>query len=411
MNDRRQAGITALATATVLALAGTADARLAAPPTNSSPPTISGLAQQGQTLTAANGTWSGTEPVTYTYTWQRCDKDGGRCREIRGATSATYVLTRDDVNHTLRVTVTARNAEATNSALSSVTGVVTAAPAAGAPVNAALPAVSGTAQENQTLTTTTGAWSGAGPITYNYTWERCDTSGGNCGNISGSNHPTYKLVKADVGKTIRVEVAAKNSGGTTKATSAATGVVGAAAPPASVTLSASTMQDVYGSPVTLSGKISTGQGGQTVTIQAQPYGTAKLDRIGTASTAGDGSWSFRTKPSIQTAYQAQWSGASSATLTVGVKPLVTFHVISGGRFSTKVVAGRSFAAKSVQFQRRSAFGQWVTLKRAKLGSGSSAIFRAVVPKGTSNLRIAFSVNQAGAGYLGGASRTIIYHRS
>jgi hypothetical protein len=32
-------------------------------------------------------------------------------------------------------------------------------------------------------------------------------------------------------------------------------------------------------------------------------------------------------------------------------------------------------------------------------------------EGNLHLRIAFSVNQAGAGYLGGTSRTIIYHRS
>jgi hypothetical protein len=393
-----------------LAVAVTAAARLTAAPTNSSPPTISGTAQQGQTLTTTNGTWSGTEPITYIYAWQRCDNKGGHCADIKNATSATYVLAKEDVNHTLRVAVSAKNAEGTNTALSAVTGVVTAAPVAGAPVNTALPTISGTAQENQTLTTTTGAWSGAGPITFTYTWERCDTTGGHCGNIGGSNHPTYKLVKADVGKTIRVEVAAKNSAGTTKATSAATGVVGAAVT-ASLTLSVSTAQDLYGVPVTLSGKISTAQAGQTVTIAAQPYGTPKLDKLGTASTASDGSWSFKTKPSIQTAYQAQWNGANSATVTVGVKPLVTFHVITGGRFSTKVAAGRSFAGKLVQLQRRSRFGQWVTLKRVKLGSSSNAIFRAVVPKGTSTLRMAFSVNQAGAGYLGGTSRTIVYHRS
>jgi hypothetical protein len=84
-------------------------------------------------------------------------------------------------------------------------------------------------------------------------------------------------------------------------------------------------------------------------------------------------------------------------------------VVSGGRFSTKVVAGKSFAGKQVQLQRRSGLGQWVIIKRVKLGSGSSAIFRAAVQKGTSSLRIAFSVNQAGAGYLGSTSRTIVYH--
>ena len=94
-----------------------------------------------------------------------------------------------------------------------------------------------------------------------------------------------------------------------------------------------------------------------------------------------------------------------------MKPLVTFHAITGKRFSSKVLAGRSFAGKTIQLQRRSSLGQWVIIKRVRLGSTSSAIFRATLPKGTSSLRIAFSVNQAGAGYLGGISRTIVYHNA
>jgi hypothetical protein len=399
----------ALAVALALVVTVAAGARLAAAPTNSAPPTISGTTQTGQTLTASTGTWSSTDAITYSYSWQRCDNHGNKCGDVHGATAATYLLGNPDVNHTLRVTVTAKNAEGQNQALSAVTGVVTAAPAPGAPVNTAAPTISGTPQEAQTLTATTGSWNGAG-IAYSYTWEQCDAAGNNCKNIGGSNHPTYKVAKGDVGKTLRVAVTAKNPGGSATATSAQTAVVLSAAPPASVTLSASTFQNVYGTALTLSGKISSAQGGQTVTINAQPYGTASLAKLGTASTNADGTWSFTTKPGIQTAYQAQWNSASSQTLTVGVKPLVTFHVITGGRFSTKVVAGKSFEGKQVQLQRRSGLGQWVIIKRVKLGSGSNAVFRAAIPTGTSSLRIAFSVNQAGAGYLGSTSRTIVYHR-
>jgi hypothetical protein len=41
---------------------------------------------------------------------------------------------------------------------------------------------------------------------------------------------------------------------------------------------------------------------------------------------------------------------------------------------------------------------------------SSAALKASLPLGTSALRFAFSVNQAGAGYLAGFSRTLVYHR-
>lgn len=128
-------------------------------------------------------------------------------------------------------------------------------------------------------------------------------------------------------------------------------------------------------------------------------------------TGTNGAWSLSTKPTIQTSYQARWGDAASPALTVGVKPLVTFHVITGNRFSTRVVAGHSFTGRYVQLQRRSSLGQWVTLKRVKLGTSSNAIFRATLPKGTSTPRIAISVNQTGTGYLGGISRTIVYHHA
>jgi hypothetical protein len=86
-------------------------------------------------------------------------------------------------------------------------------------------------------------------------------------------------------------------------------------------------------------------------------------------------------------------------------PLVTFHLITHKRFSTRVVAARSFAGKLVQFQRL-ANGRWVTIKRLRLGANSGAIFRTKLHE-SSNLRMAFSVNQAGPGYLGGVSRTLV----
>jgi len=183
---------------------------------------------------------------------------------------------------------------------------------------------------------------------------------------------------------------------------------GAAA--ASVSLAASTLQAVYNTPVTLTGTISNRQAGEKVTIQAQKYGENNFTKLADVMTVANGAWSYTARPTIRTVFQSMWGKQASTQVTVGVKPLVTFHVLAGNRFSTKVVAAHAFTSKLVQLQRRSSLGQWVTLKRVKLNSSSAAIFKATLPKGTSSLRIAFSVNQAGAGYLGSTSRTIVYHR-
>jgi len=100
-------------------------ATAAGAPANTSPPTISGTPQQGQTLTANRGTWGGGQPQTYTYQWRRCDSVGGSCVNITsGGTGSTYVPTADDVGHTLRVRVTARNSVGARSSTSTPTGVV-----------------------------------------------------------------------------------------------------------------------------------------------------------------------------------------------------------------------------------------------------------------------------------------------
>ena len=114
----------------------------ATPPSNTSPPTVSGTVQKGQQLHAEPGSWSGSTPIGFAYRWQRCNAGGGSCSNIGGATHRDYTLGSADVGHTVRVVVTASNSAGSATAASSPTAVV-AAPQA--PANTVPPTISGDA--------------------------------------------------------------------------------------------------------------------------------------------------------------------------------------------------------------------------------------------------------------------------
>ena len=192
------------------------------PPTNTALPAITGTTEEGQTLTSSKGSWTGS-PTGYAYQWQNCNSAGESCTNISGATASTYKLTATDVGHTIRAAVTATNAGGSGKATSAQTTTVTPQP----PANTALPAVTGTTEEGQTLTSSKGTWTGS-PTGYSYQWQDCNSSGEACTNISGATATTYKLTATDVGHTIRAAVTATNAGGSGKATSTKTATVVAA---------------------------------------------------------------------------------------------------------------------------------------------------------------------------------------
>jgi hypothetical protein len=78
------------------------------PPSEATPPLVSGTSSEGDTLEVTDDTWDGYPSPSLSYQWQRCAY-GGSCSDIADANGQTYALSSSDVGDTLDVVVTATN--------------------------------------------------------------------------------------------------------------------------------------------------------------------------------------------------------------------------------------------------------------------------------------------------------------
>jgi hypothetical protein len=189
------------------------------PPKNVSYPTITLATGDsspvlGHFLIASIGTWDGAFPISYKYQWKRCDAAdpvNGVCVEITGATSSFYTPTASDVGKRLRIQVTATNTQGTTPQNSEVTAPTIAL----TPVNRATPQIVGDNVVDQTLSLTGGRWEGSTPITFTYSWRRCNPVGdlATCVQIPGATEATYLPTVADIGFSIRVWITGTNPAG------------------------------------------------------------------------------------------------------------------------------------------------------------------------------------------------------
>jgi hypothetical protein len=246
-------------------------------PTNTVRPALIGTPEVGNTLTATTGVWAG-EPTEFTYQWEDClsSRAGTSCNAIDGANAPSYTLGSQDVGLKALVTVEAINAAGSAVANSETSKRVapetteppptepppTEPPPVEAPTNTSPPAIGGSPVEGQTLTTSTGAWSGS-PTSYSYRWQDCDSSGANCVNTAGVT-ATYRLAASDVGHKVRIVVTASNEGGSTGATSTATAVVTAGVVNTGCTTTISSG---------LQSAIQSAQAGSTICLNAGNYGS------------------------------------------------------------------------------------------------------------------------------------------
>jgi plastocyanin len=187
-----------------------------------------------------------------------------------------------------------------------------------------------------------------------------------------------------------------------------TGKVVVKGPPPAVTIGTATPIINYGQTTHVAGTVSSGKAGETVTVWAQPYGTVSPVQVATLMTAANGVWDLVVKPSLLTTYFARWKSLASQPVGVQVRPTIAFS--ASKRFgSVKVKADRPLKGKKVYLQKFTRFHEWVKVRGVILGNGSAKYFRLGLPRGGHRyaVRIFMSLNQAGAGYLDGFSRTVI----
>ena len=165
-------------------------------------PTISGLPQVGETLTAETSGIAdadGLTKVSFSYQW--LSSDGNADTDISGATGDSYTLVDADEGETIRVRVSFTDDRSHQETLTSgATAAV--APRPNSPATGA-PTISETAQVGETLTADTSGIADADGLTnvsFSYQWLADDTE------IAGATSGSYTPADADEGKPIRVRV-------------------------------------------------------------------------------------------------------------------------------------------------------------------------------------------------------------
>lgn len=198
-------------------------------PGNTVPPEVTGSEYLYGTLNGTLGTWTAPNGTnSYARQWQSASNNSGTAgsySNISGATSSTYTTTLNENGRWVRLRVTATNLSGNSVAFSNEVLITKYAPVA-----LTIPVISGSATVNSTLTalTTVGTYwkntttnSGdTSPDSFSYRWYWGDT-----GDNIGSNSSTYTVESTDVDHTIRVDVTATNTGGSTTSTSAQTSTV------------------------------------------------------------------------------------------------------------------------------------------------------------------------------------------
>ncbi|MDO9454781.1 Ig-like domain repeat protein [Nocardioides sp.] len=170
-------------------------------PAATTPPTVTGTRQVGETVTATAPVWDQADVVT-SYQWLR----GGEA--ISGATMAAYTLTGEDFDEMISVRASGQG----SFLLPGTSDSETFEPAKGEAITViSRPVVTGSATVGGTLTTTGGDW-GAPEPSFTYQWYRSRFSGNGAELIAGATTASYVPVAADSGRAVIALVVAERIG-------------------------------------------------------------------------------------------------------------------------------------------------------------------------------------------------------
>ncbi|MFL2493822.1 MAG: beta strand repeat-containing protein, partial [Candidatus Thalassarchaeum sp.] len=261
---------------------------------------LSGTAAEDSQLTATpsddDNDGSGD---TYTYAWQS-SSDLSTWSSI-GSNSNTYTLTQSEVGKYVRVTVSYTDDDGTVESHSTQT---TSTISNVNDANTAVPTISGTLTQGQTLTaspaplsgndedgtTTADASSYAG---YSYQWQSCTTSAASsCSNMNGKTSSTLALSNDEVGKYMRVVVSYTDDQSTAESVnSAISAVVGNINDAASISgANTGSVTEDASSPASGTPTVTDPDSGEN-TLLTVSAGTASVSGYGTFGVSS-GTWTY-----------------------------------------------------------------------------------------------------------------------
>jgi len=186
-----------------------------APKNTATPPILPGGTNEvDQVLKVATGTWGGSVPIAFTYSWRRCNPVGDleSCLPIIGATSSSYTPTVADIGFSLRVWIVGANLAGSDTVITNHTFPIVDK-AHFAPTSTTPPTIAGVALPSRQLTANVGTFNGDSPIATTFHWYRCDAVGDECHAIPAGTKLVYYPTSDDVGFTLRLFVFASNQYG------------------------------------------------------------------------------------------------------------------------------------------------------------------------------------------------------